>query len=183
MTTVKDMVVHSDYIESKAEAVLMPGYDIVDIGYTADGTYQIVLVGTVKTGQSSSSISVKEIDTEGWRYTAYNDGTVLDKKTWLMWAAEDNGTGINWAAAKKYCEEFNRGGYSDWRLPTLVELEELEDPDQENGYGYKIVRLINTRNYSLWAEEEEVRIFHRGTGCRYNASPSVSYVLPVRSAK
>lgn len=179
MTTVKDMVVNSDYIESKAEAVLMPGYDIVDIGYTADGTYQIVLIGKVKTGQSSSSIGVNEIDTEGWRYTAYNDGTVLDKKTQLMWAAEDNGAYITWEDAKKYCEEFNRGGYSDWRLPTREELEELEDPDQKNRYGYKIVRLIDTRNCSLWAEDRAVGIFHR-SGYRCGGS---SNVLPVRSAK
>ena len=34
ITTVKDYVLNSDYIESKAEAVLLPGYNIVDIGYT-----------------------------------------------------------------------------------------------------------------------------------------------------
>ena len=59
MTTVKDMVVNSDYIESKAEAVLMPGYNIIDIGYTTDGTYQVVLVGKVKT--VSEGIDSKEL--------------------------------------------------------------------------------------------------------------------------
>lgn len=47
LTTAKDFVVHSDYIESKAEAVLMPGYEVVDIGYTEDGSYQIVLIGKI----------------------------------------------------------------------------------------------------------------------------------------
>ena len=46
-TTVKDFVLNSDYIESKAEAVLLPGYNIVDIGYTEDGTYQVVLIGKI----------------------------------------------------------------------------------------------------------------------------------------
>ena len=59
MTTVKDLVVNSDYIESKAEAVLLPGYNIVDMGYSADGTYQIVLVGKVKT--VSEGIDSKEL--------------------------------------------------------------------------------------------------------------------------
>lgn len=47
MTTVKDMMLESDYIETQAEAVLMPGYNIIDMGYAADGTYQIVLIGQV----------------------------------------------------------------------------------------------------------------------------------------
>lgn len=59
MTTVRDLVVNSDYIESKAEAVLMPGYNIIDIGYTTDGTYQVVLVGKVKT--VSEGIDSKEL--------------------------------------------------------------------------------------------------------------------------
>ena len=59
MTTVKDLVVNSDYIESKAEAVLLPGYNILDMGYSADGTYQVVLFGKVKT--VSEGIDSKEL--------------------------------------------------------------------------------------------------------------------------
>ena len=50
ITTVKDLVLNSAYIESQAEAVLLPGYNIIDIGYQADGTYLVVLVGKVSTG-------------------------------------------------------------------------------------------------------------------------------------
>jgi hypothetical protein len=49
IATVKDLVLNSDYIESQAEAVLLPGYNIVDMGYSVDGTYQVVLIGKVKT--------------------------------------------------------------------------------------------------------------------------------------
>lgn len=59
MTTVKDLIVNSDYIESEAEAVLLPGYNILDMGYSADGTYQIVLIGKVKT--VSEGIDSKEL--------------------------------------------------------------------------------------------------------------------------
>ena len=59
MTTVKDLVLNSDYIESKAEAVLLPGYNVVDMGYSADGTYQVVLIGKVKT--VSEGIDSKEL--------------------------------------------------------------------------------------------------------------------------
>lgn len=47
LTTVQDLMVNSDYIESKAEGVILPGYNILDIGYTEDGTYQVVLVGKI----------------------------------------------------------------------------------------------------------------------------------------
>ena len=39
LTTAKDFVVQADYIESQAEAVLLPGYNIVDVGHQTDGTY------------------------------------------------------------------------------------------------------------------------------------------------
>jgi len=57
--TVKDLVLNSDYIESKAEAVLLLGYNILDMGYSADGTYQIVLIGKVKT--VSEGLDSKEL--------------------------------------------------------------------------------------------------------------------------
>ena len=48
-TTVKDLIVTSDYIESQAEAILLPGYNVVDVGYQTDGTYLVVLIGKVDT--------------------------------------------------------------------------------------------------------------------------------------
>ncbi len=47
-TTVLNAQLQSDYIESQAKAVLLPGFEIIDIGYTADGTYQVVLTGKVQ---------------------------------------------------------------------------------------------------------------------------------------
>lgn len=64
----------------------------------------------------------------GERYMVhYTNGTVLDNKTNLMWAAKDNGSDINWKDAKSYCENFNAGGYKDWRMPTAGELAGLYD--------------------------------------------------------
>jgi PEGA domain len=47
VTTVKDLALYEDLIESKAKAVLLPGYTIVDIGYTEDGEYTVMLIGKV----------------------------------------------------------------------------------------------------------------------------------------
>ncbi|MBI5805072.1 hypothetical protein HZA73_03410 [candidate division TA06 bacterium] len=47
-STVKNSVLQEDYIESQAKAVLLPGFQIMDIGYMQDGTYQVVLSGKVQ---------------------------------------------------------------------------------------------------------------------------------------
>ena len=60
-------------------------------------------------------------------FIAYGNGTVLDTKTNLMWAAQDNGHTINWSDAKRYCENYRGGGYADWRMPTFDELTGLYD--------------------------------------------------------
>ena len=61
------------------------------------------------------------------RFIAYRNGTVLDTKTNLMWAARDNGRDLDWAEARSYCENYRGGGYTDWRLPKHGELASLYD--------------------------------------------------------
>ncbi len=48
ITTIQDMVLQSDIIEEKSEAILLPGYKIIDIGYQKSGEYLIILVGSIK---------------------------------------------------------------------------------------------------------------------------------------
>jgi len=59
-TTVENFQTVFDYVESESEAVLLPGYQIIDIGYVADGTYQVVLTGKIKT-VVEEKISAKEL--------------------------------------------------------------------------------------------------------------------------
>ena len=61
------------------------------------------------------------------RFIAYDNGTVLDTKTNLMWAAKDNGRDISFSDARSYCQNYRGGGYTDWRMPTLDELAGLYD--------------------------------------------------------
>ena len=46
-----------DAVETKAKAVLLPGFQITDMGYMADGTYQIVLVGKVSKDASGGGMA------------------------------------------------------------------------------------------------------------------------------
>ena len=59
-TTVENFQTVFDYIESESEALLLPGFQIIDIGYVADGTYQVVLTGKIKT-VVEEKISAKEL--------------------------------------------------------------------------------------------------------------------------
>lgn len=54
-------------------------------------------------------------------------GYWVDSSTGLMWAAKDNGKNVNWHQATSYCRKLRVGGYTDWRLATIDELEELID--------------------------------------------------------
>jgi hypothetical protein len=75
---------------------------------------------------STGKPAPKETGKEG-QFTTYDDGTVLDPKTKLMWANRDNSVAMSWPDAKKYATDFRGSGYSDWRLPTLAELSGLYD--------------------------------------------------------
>ena len=87
------------------------------------------------------------------RFTDLGNGTVTDTKTGLMWAAKDNGIPINWPDALSYCQNYSGGGHTDWRMPTLAELESLYDPAAKNKRGYHVTKLIETSSQSLWASE------------------------------
>jgi hypothetical protein len=73
----------------------------------------------------------------------------LDPETRLMWTIQDNGEGIDWFLAKQYAEQLRLGGYSDWRLPTIDELEKLYDP-QEKG-GNKIRKPFRLTSPWVWS--------------------------------
>jgi hypothetical protein len=48
ITIVEDFKLKKDWIESKAKAILIPGFQIIDKGYQNDGTYLVILSGKVK---------------------------------------------------------------------------------------------------------------------------------------
>ena len=50
-----------------------------------------------------------------------------DSATGLTWAVKDNGASVSPNEAFNYCRNLRSGGFSDWRLPTIDELEALYD--------------------------------------------------------
>lgn len=139
--------------------------------------------------------TIREIARDG-RFIAYDNGTVLDTYTNLMWAAKDNGKDIKWQDAKIYCDNYKGGGYTDWRLPKLDELEELYDEHKNqpakctNGNSIHFATvLIDITCLYLCASEtnastNEAAFFDFGFGIRSaftNHWSQSSRVLPVRS--
>ena len=55
------------------------------------------------------------------------DNTVTDEATGLTWMKTDSGKGLDWPQALAYAENQKLGGHSDWRLPTVKELQSLVD--------------------------------------------------------
>jgi len=122
-------------------------------------------------------------------FIAYDNGTVLDTHTGLMWAATDNGKNINWYDAGSYCRNYREGGYADWRLPNHDEVTSLYTQSRKNKYGYHVKELINVSSDNIWVSDTS----NSGAGGAYftftvgrkrwdTQSDSVGYrALPVRS--
>ncbi len=60
-------------------------------------------------------------------YTDNGDGTITDNVTGLTWQKQDDATARTWANAGVYCDASTLGGYSDWRLPSRMELVSIVD--------------------------------------------------------
>ena len=89
------------------------------------------------------------------KFVDNGNGTITDTTTGLMWPATDNNAHINWRGANEYCKNLRIGGYTDWRIPTLVELESIYNPDKKNKNGYHTTKQITTTAESCWSSETE----------------------------
>jgi hypothetical protein len=113
------------------------------------------LAGTIvlcSAGLAQTADQAKEIAKDG-RFIAYDNGTVVDTETGLMWAARDSGKGMDEEDARAFCENYRGGGHTDWRMPSLDELETIFDPLTRNKSGYHVTKLIDITVESVWGSE------------------------------
>lgn len=79
------------------------------------------------------------------------NGTVFDDVTKLMWQRDVDPGFYTWDDAKTYCSNLVYGGYSDWRLPTRIELVSLVDFTVPSpGPTIDTVAFPNTPNNLFW---------------------------------
>jgi len=150
-------------------------------------------------GQDSGAVAGKTVKAKDGRFIAYTDGTVLDTRTNFMWAAKDNGKDIDWNDAKAYCRNYTGGGYSDWRMPTVKELQNLYDgsitssnpPTGGCSGGYHLTELIHLTCCCPWASDTKeggslaayVRFSNGGVYWGPLSDSGGLRVLPVRVGK
>jgi hypothetical protein len=94
------------------------------LGDFASGSFDSVSSGSMV---DASSVAGSYTDNDG-------DGTVTDNSSGLMWQKDtsyDTET-MDWEQALAYCERLTLGGYKDWRLPTIKELQSLVDYSKSN---------------------------------------------------
>jgi len=105
-----------------------------------------------------------------------------DPDTGLTWTKADNGSDVDWKQATTYCSNLRLGGYSDWRLPTIDELQSIYDPSinipaGQDSDGEPIIwhvkgnlKLSNGGQWSsslINAASGDAWIFHFGGGRRF----------------
>ena len=119
-----------DLVENKAKTVLVPGFQIMDIGYLEEGTYQVVLVGQVKTVSEETLIkpgkqkeNLNRTTSLDGRFVIYDSGVVLDTKTNLEWYCGPD-KNISWHQAKLWVGSLDVAG-DGWQMPSINELKTL----------------------------------------------------------
>jgi hypothetical protein len=164
------------------------------------GLVQVALGKLLGVGISPTGVEPRHSPSAGTeigrdsRFIAYNNGTVLDTWTNLMWPAKDNGSNIEWANAKSYCQNYRGGGYADWRMPTQDELAGLYDISKsyriaQREFYVRLTELIQLSGCCPWASETrgpDAASFDFGDGVRGWIHQSAGYnsrALPVRSGK
>ncbi len=68
-------------------------------------------------------------ETDIWSldFVDIDTAVVSHRSTRLMWQKEDDNVERSWGSALSYCQNLNIGGYEDWRLPNVVELQSIKD--------------------------------------------------------
>lgn len=115
------------------------------------------------------------------RKTEARDRTYRDADTRLMWPTRDNGTDLEWQEAIDYCDELQHGGWEDWRLPTLTELEDIEA--MWSLRPYKTADPITLTSCCTWSSDriDEDNAWNFNYRFRRSFRGHVSYSLSLRA--
>ncbi|MFC1452105.1 DUF1566 domain-containing protein [Verrucomicrobiota bacterium] len=105
--------------------VSTPAYTVVDTGqteaYDDDGNVIAPSPGEAFYGQDAHSDGVQP------SFQNNGDGTITDLNTGLMWEQTPSSIGYSWQEASDYCDNLVLGGYDDWRMPNVKELQSIVD--------------------------------------------------------
>ncbi len=136
--TANERIIDSQYLTSTTYVSYTMGRDETVFGVNfADGRIKgyPVTDPLTQTGKDFFAMFVRGGSNYGQNSFSDNgDSTITDQATGLMWMQYDSGHldagdngGLNWADALSWGENLDHAGYSDWRLPTVKELQSIVD--------------------------------------------------------
>jgi hypothetical protein len=156
---------------------------------------------SVSKRQGSVPASTLRIPAED-RFVDHRDGTVTDRQTNLMWIKNgwrlDFFSAVTWWDARKKCNGFRHGKYTNWRLPTIEEWRTLIDVNYQSPALVEpnpFVNIISHMPYWSISEFtydknhtcEEECLFHSYTVMLYSGNilhqkkSEMAFILPVRN--
>ena len=105
----------------------------------------------------------------------------LQEETGLIWQRQDNGSDLDWYAADDYCDELVVADWSDWRVPTIEELEGLHD--KRSQATYKVPSGIRLTGCCPWSSDRsgETSAWNFSFRYRKRFSGSVNYSYELRA--
>ncbi len=106
--------------------------------------------------------------TLGHNYLNNGDGTITDLDTGLMWTQAPS-TAMSWSNSLTYAEGLTLGGFNDWRLPNVKELQSLQDITRATASAVTTVPCLNRM------------LFPAATATAYWSSTSVKAGTPTNA--
>jgi hypothetical protein len=80
------------------------------------------------------------------------EGVYADFKNGVMWRRQDNRIDVTWKAARRHCDGLEYGGWDDWRLPTIEELDTLQA--MWSRAAFKTIDPIRLSDCCPWSSSE-----------------------------
>jgi hypothetical protein len=105
---------------------LSPGEHLIEAAPTAGGSKWQKTIALTKQAPQELTISL-----------GGSLGFWIDPSTKLTWTTADNGSGLSWSQAQRYCRELTLAGFKDWSLPSIDDLQQVSLTTANEG-GYRI---------------------------------------------
>ncbi len=176
------MIYRQFNIETKCHKTLflncLPIWDLTRLMNLCECTMKKISV-ILSVVLSFSAYSYAEEYSADGRFLDMGNGIIKDTQSGMMWTQKDSfvdlGHSINWNDANKYVSKLSTGGYNDWRLPTIFELQAIYEPTKTNKdlYGGRLKLdpiFAGSGTYNYWSSETE------GTCCARALTFDFGYV-------
>ena len=131
-----------------------------------------ILINKIDGNEGLDSQTSSSVSSDG-NFTVFANNK---KEHGIVFSVHDLGQ-VNWYDAKRLCEEYREGGFSDWRLPTKIELQKLySNRNKVNG--------LTSSNYwssSEFNSDNAWNLYVHDGSCNYGNKNNTISVRAVRS--